>query len=123
MIYIFLDFGSKTALQQNASIGLSIGVALLCFGLPYYVFRYLKEIEVKNGVWTISYPNLKKSLQLTKHEIRKVEILKTHRTGKQINLRLNNRSSIYISESQIRNFGRLAKLASENFKELVHRTD
>ena len=124
MAFIIYGYGALTESQRGVSIGLSIVITLFCFVLPYYGFKNIKVVEVKNNTWTVSYPYSSKTTRITQNDIRKIVIMESiPNVGKSIDISLNDGSSIDISSLEIRDFDKLALMASINFKGLVLRTD
>jgi len=127
-ILIFHDYGTKTETQQNDSIWVSLIILIFFFGLPYWTFKYFKIIEVKNGLWTIKYPYLRKTITVDKASIDRIELIEnvsghgvpTHR---QINIRIRNSSSVYINSLETMDFDKLLRLMTADFKDLIKKSD
>lgn len=127
-ILIFHDYNTKTTTQQNAAIWVSLIILIFFFGLPYWTFKYFKIIEFKNGLWTVKYPYLRRTVTVDRASIDRIELIENisgrgvpaHR---QINIRVKDSSSVYINSLETKDFDKLLRLMTADFKDLIKQSD
>lgn len=127
-IWIIYSYRDMSEVQKDAAIWTSLIIFLFFFGLPYWTFKYLKIINVNNGIWTIRYPYLRRTIKLTRDNVHRIEIIENISgphlpTHNQINIRVRNSDSIYINSMETKEFDKLCKLISTDFRDIIQHSN
>ncbi len=123
---MYYDFGTKTDSQQTATIVMSVVVIGFFFGLPYLFNKSQKVIKYSDKKWIVEYPRKKIYYELTRQNIRKIELIENVRARyvsryHQLNIRFIDDKSIHLSSMEIKSFDKLIKVLSKDFK--IHRSN
>lgn len=123
---MYYDFGTKTDSQQTITLGMTVIIIGFFFGLPYLFKRSQKVIRYIDKKWIVEYPNKKIYYELTKQNIRRIELIENVRARyvsgyHQLNIRFTDDQCIHIASTEIKHFDKLVRMLNNDFN--IHRSD
>ena len=123
---MYYDFGTKTDTQQTTTMVMTVVIVGFFFGLPHLFSKSQKVIKYIDKKWIVEYPKKKIYYELTRQNIRKIQLIENVRARyvskyHQLNIRFIDDQSIHFSSLEIKSFDILVKMLGKDFN--IQRSD